>query len=261
MQPISAIIEITVKKIKEPAFILLFGIALIIGYLTSGTSTFTFQNDDSTLTAILSVEKGVPLLAGFAMILSMTLLVSIFTGATDIPREIEARMVMLILAKPLTRSQYVIGKYLGIIIISIIFFSCAATTSLIAYFIKSGSFYQWNVFLRQCFLIITIFPFVAMAMMISTFLNDIAAMIVVAVYIVIGAMVSIMDILIDLLPKSLGVASYIHSLAYFFPNLFFFLQQYKLVSVISVYLIIYSLSMTIIFLAIATMRLNSRDLI
>jgi hypothetical protein len=100
-----------------------------------------------------------------------------------------------------------------------------------------------------------------MAMMISTFPNDIAAMIVVAVYIVIGAMVSIMDILIDLLPKSLGVASYIHSLAYFFPNLFFFLQQYKLVSVISVYLIIYSLSMTIIFLAIATMRLNSRDLI
>ena len=227
----------------------------------AGAETFSFQNDDVTISAILSVNKGVPLLASFVMILFMTLLIAVFSGATDIPREIDSRMVMLLLAKPISRGEYVIGKYIGILSICLMFFFLASITSIISYFIDSGQFYNIHIILRQCFLIIVVFPFVAMAMMISTFLNDIAAMILVAVYTLVAFFLSIISILLDLLPKSLGVAGYIHFLAYFVPNLFYFLQPYRLISLTSISLIIYSFSMTVLFLTIATVRLNNTDLI
>lgn len=261
MEQILAIAEITIKKVKEPAFSILFLIAVVMGYFMSGAEAFSFQNDDVTISAILSVNNGVPLLAGFVMILFMTLLIAVFSGATDIPREIDSRMVMLLLAKPITRGEYIIGKYLGIITICLLFFFIASITSTISYFIDTGLVYNIHIVLRQCFLIIVIFPFVAMAMMISTFLNDIAAMILVAVYTIFAIFISIISILLDLLPKSLGIAAYIHFIAYFVPNLFYFLQPYRLISLTSVSLIIYSLSMTILFLIIATVRLNNTDLI
>ena len=47
MVKIFAIFELTVKKVKEPAFSILFVIAALVGYFVSGMGELTFgQNDD-----------------------------------------------------------------------------------------------------------------------------------------------------------------------------------------------------------------------
>jgi len=44
------------------------------------------------------------------------MLMAIFLGATSIPTEIERRTILTILAKPVTRGQFLLGKYLGIVL-------------------------------------------------------------------------------------------------------------------------------------------------
>lgn len=261
MEKILAISEMTFKKAKEPAFSLLFIIAAAVGYCVSEMEVLSFQKDDATLGTILSLEKGTPLLAGFTMILLMTLLVAIFSGATDIPRDIESRMIMIILSKPIKRGEYLLGKYIGIVVTCLTFFILAFIVAVIAHLFKAGEFYGFTLMIRQLFLIFAIFPFVAMTMMISTFLSDIGAMILTAVYLMFSVSLSAMSIFVDMLPKSLGVASYIHVIAYFFPNFFYFLNSFQLFGLVAISVIIYSISLTVLFLMIATLRLNNRDVI
>lgn len=261
MEKIFAISEMTLKKAKEPAFSLLFVIAGVVGYCTSEMEALSFQKDDATLATILSFDKGTPLLAGFTMILLMSLLVAIFSGATDIPRDIESRMIMLILAKPVKRGEYLLGKYIGIVVICLSFFIVASVVAIIAHLFKSGTFYGFGILFRQMYLISAIFPFVAMTMMISTFLNDIGAMILAAVYLMFSLSMSAMSIFVDMLPKSLGVASYVHVIAYFFPNFLYFFNSFQLIGLVPLAICIYSISLTVIFLMIADLRLNNRDVI
>jgi len=261
MEKIFAISEMTLKKVKEPAFMLLFVIAVVIGYCVSEMEMLSFQNDNATISTILSLDQGTPLMSGFTLMLLMTLLVAIFSGATDIPRDIESRMIMIILAKPVNRGEYLLGKYVGIVVFCLIFFLLAFFTSIISHFIKTGNIYGIALLIRQLFLILAIFPFVAMTMMISTFLSDIGAMILTAVYLMFSVSMSAMSIFVDMLPRSLGVASYAHIIAYFFPNYFYYFNSFRLIGLIPLALIAYSCSLTVIFLMIASVRLNNRDLL
>ena len=261
MEQIFAISEMTYKKMKEPAFLLLFIIAIFIGYCVSEMDIISFQQDDSALSVILASNKGIPLLAGFALILFISLLIAMFFGATDIPRDIESRMIMIILTKPVNRSEYLLGKYIGIMIICLSFFITASLAMIIAHFAKTGHSYNFYLLLRQAYLIFAIFPFVAMTMMISTFLSDIVAMIMASIYLLFAISMSAMSIFVDMLPNSLGISSYVHLVAFFFPNYLYFFNSFRLFGLVTVALFCYSISLTFIFLMIATWRLNCRDMI
>jgi len=261
MEKILAISEMTYKKMKEPAFFLLFLIAIFIGYCVSEMDVISFQQDDSALSVILASNKGIPLLAGFVLILFISLLIAMFFGATDIPRDIESRMIMIILTKPVKRTEYLIGKYLGIMIICLSFFITASLAMIITHFAETGHFYNFSLLVRQTYLIFAIFPFVAMTMMISTFLSDIGAMIMASIYLLFSICMSAMSIFVDMLPNSLGVSSYVHLIAYFFPNYLYFFNSFRIFGFVMVSLFAYSLSLTFIFLMIAAFRLNSRDML
>ena len=63
------------------------------------------------------------------------MLMAIFLGATSIPTEIERRTVLTILAKPVTRGQFLLGKYFGILLtiwVNVILMS-AVFLALVAY--------------------------------------------------------------------------------------------------------------------------------
>ncbi|MDD5727353.1 MAG: hypothetical protein PHV59_02205 [Victivallales bacterium] len=100
MTKILAILELTVKKVKEPAFSLLFVIAALVGYSVSEMGVLEFSGEQHVLFGLISLEQGSPLLIGFVVTLFMTLIVATFGGATDIPKDIDSRMVLLILGKP-----------------------------------------------------------------------------------------------------------------------------------------------------------------
>lgn len=261
MVKIFAIFELTVKKVKEPAFSLLFVIAALIGYFVSGMGKLELGQGDEVLFGLISLEQGSPLLLGFVVILLMTLIVATFGGSTDIPKDIDSRMIMLILGKPVKRIEYLIGKYLGIVAICLLFFFVAGVAAFIAQWIKTGELISFSILMRQFMLLIMVFPFVGFTIMISAFLSDISAMIVTIVYLLFSVCISAFSLLIDMLPKSLEVVSVIHTLSYFFPNFFYFFSSFRYLGVFIFALLIYAISMTVIFLSIAAYRMNNRDML
>ena len=261
MVKIFAIFELTIKKVKEPAFSLLFVIAALVGYSVSEMGQLAFGQDNEVLFGLISLEQGAPLQIGFVVILLMTLIVASFGGATDIPKDIDSRMIMLILGKPVKRVEYLLGKYLGIVAICVVFFLIAGIAAFAGHAIKTGEFFAFSLMLRQLFLMLVIFPFVGMTMMISAYLSDISAMIVTIVYLIVSVCISAFSLLIDMLPKSLEVVSVIHIMSYFTPNYFYFFSSFKYCGVVIFALIAYAVSMTVIFLSIAAFRLNNRDML
>jgi ABC-type transport system involved in multi-copper enzyme maturation permease subunit len=261
MVKVFAIFELTVKKVKEPAFFILFIIAAFIGYFVSGMGELKFSQNEDILFGLVSLEQGSPLLIGFVVILLMTLIVAIFSGATDIPKDIDSRMIMLILGKPVKRSEYLLGKYLGIVAICLAFFFSAAIFAFIGYLINMGGAITFSIAVRQLMLVLVVFPFVAMAMMISAYLSDISAMIVAVVYVLFSICISAISLFIDMLPRSLEALPAIHPISYLFPNYFYFFNSFKYTGFVMVSLILYTISLTVIFLAIASFRLDQRDML
>ena len=261
MVNIFAIFELTIKKVKEPAFSILFVIAALVGYSVSGMGKLALGKNDDVLFGLISLEQGAPLLMGFVVILLMTLIVATFGGATDIPKDIDSRMIMLILGKPVKRIEYLLGKYFGVVAICLAFFLTAAIAAFVANFIKTGEFIAFSVLVRQFILMLIIFPFVAMTMMISTYLSDISAMIIALVYLIFSVAISAFSIFIDMLPKSLEIVSVIHIISYAFPNYFYFFSSFEYNGVVIISLVLYAFSMTTVFLSIAAFRLNHRDML
>ena len=109
MLKIFGVFEITVKKMKEPAFAMLLVIAVLIGACVSEMEQMSFKQDSGVLFGLISLEQGAPLLTGFVVILLMTAIVAIFSAATDIPKDIESRVIMVVLTKPVKRLEYLFG--------------------------------------------------------------------------------------------------------------------------------------------------------
>jgi ABC-type transport system involved in multi-copper enzyme maturation permease subunit len=258
---ILAIAELTFRKLKEPAFILLFIFAAAAAYNISEMEVLSFQKDNLILSELLSSGKGTPPLTSFLFITSMTLLLGIFAGATDIPRDIESRMISVLVGKPIRRTEYLIGKYVGLCLMCIVFFFIAAISANVGHLIKTGHLYPLQLITRQLLLVLSIFPFVAMTVMFSCFFNDVAAMIMASVYLIFSVFFSAIPLIVEMLPKSVSVTSYLYFIYYLFPNFFFYFQTYKIIGLISISLIIYSFSVSVLFLLIASIRINSRDML
>lgn len=261
MLKVFGVFEITVKKMKEPAFAILLVIAVLIGASVSGMEILMFKHDMGLLFGLISLEQGAPLLSGFVVILLMTIIIAIFSGATDIPKDIESRTIMIVLTKPVKRIEYILGKYLGITAICICFFLTAALTAFVLHWVTTGERYGVELLIRQSFLLLALFPLVALTVMVSTFLPDISAMIVTSAYVVISLLISAISVFVDMLPKSLEIVSMVHIIAYFFPNFFYFFNSCKFSGIVLLSMIVYSFSITAIFLFIASLQMNRRDMV
>lgn len=259
-EKIFAVAELTFRKIKEPAFLILFIFAGLIGYCVSEMESLSFQYDNILFSQLFLPQKGVSILTGFLLVLSIAMLIGVFSGATDIPRDIETKMIMLILGKPVRRTEYLVGKYIGITGICIAFFIAAVLFINVGHLIKTGEFYSFQTNIRQFFFILAIFPFVAMTIMISCFFSDLSAMLLTAAYMLFSISFSTIPLLVELLPEKIGVDVYLYIFYYFFPNYFYYLQPFNMIGLASLSLIIYSCSLTAVFLVIGSWRLNSRDM-
>lgn len=263
---IFAITQLTLIKLKEPAFMILALIAIGMGYSISEFEMSIFQQDVFFAQPFSGNAAGAvaktAVLGSFSLIAIFSILIGIFTGATEIPRDIDSKMIMLLLGgKPLERSTYLIGKYLGILVICIIFFTLAGTAVIIGHFIKAGSFLGIQMILRQMMLLSLIFPFTALTVAFSCFLPEFSAMVLTVIYMCFSFSIGMVPILIAMLPKSIGLKSPLMSLYYFFPNFYYYFIPFNVPGIAAVFLLFYSISITVIFLLIANQKLNSRDMI
>ncbi len=95
----------TLKEgLRQPLFWLLLAIAAFWLLLNSILPMFTFGED-------VKIFKDTAL----PTILIVGLMLSIYTASMSITGEIEGKTAMTLLSKPVTRQQFVVGKYLGIL--------------------------------------------------------------------------------------------------------------------------------------------------
>lgn len=255
-----AIAELTIRKLKEPAFFLMLVFCIIIGLLSSGAGNLTEELTGSIVSKFINTGHGDPILTSTFFILLISILMAVFIGATDIPRDIETGLIMMLLAKPISKYQYLLGKFVGVLGLCAIFYFGAELTIFITYYSNNGESYPVGVMLRQLLLFFALLPVVSLTVMISCFVADFSAMILTSIYLISSLSVSIVPILIQLIPKSFGVAFYFMIIYYFFPNFIYFFQSCSSFSIVTLTLIMYSVSISIIFMSIAYYRIERRDL-
>lgn len=92
------------EAVRQPVFMLLLGIALLTLIINTFLPFFSMGEDVKMLKD-----------CGLATMLICGLLLAVWTSSTSIADEIEGKTAMTLLSKPITRRQFVIGKFLGII--------------------------------------------------------------------------------------------------------------------------------------------------
>ena len=258
---ISAVAELTYRKMKEPAFLILFAIMIVFGYSVSEMSKLSLSDENEFLGGLIVAAHGTAVQSGFVLLFLFSALIALFMGATDIPRDIDSRMIMLILAKPVSRCEYLLGKFMGIMIICTVLYFGSSFTALAAHLIKTGTFYPFPFLARQLYLVFAFFPFVAICILMSVLFSDLSAMIVSVIYLIFSIMFSGLVALIELLPGNVSGMSFIYMLYYFFPNFFYYFDSFRISGLVSIALVVYSISLTVILLLLAGYSFNRRDLI
>lgn len=94
----------TKESIRQPLFALMLFIGVLLILVNTFLPFFSFGQDVKMLKD-----------CGLATILITGLLLAVWTASTSIASEIEGKTAMTLLSKPITRPQFVLGKYIGIL--------------------------------------------------------------------------------------------------------------------------------------------------
>ena len=258
-----AIALLTLKRMREPAFFIFLGISLVLAICFSGLDPIAQQlSSDSIFAQVVEANRSrTPLLSSALVMFVISAFFGGFLGAAEIPRDISSDLILILLSKPIRKISYMLGKYLGMLAICFSLYLSALLVILFAHKLQSGEFYTLLLMLKQLYLLLAFLPFCGMIIMISCFTGELAAMVISFLYLVFSLSFSFLPIAAAMLPK--GVAGYAGAagfiLYYLFPNFIFYFQDFKLLGLVSCMLVIYSLSLSIIFLLIAVGRLETMD--
>jgi ABC-type transport system involved in multi-copper enzyme maturation permease subunit len=96
------------EGIRQPLFWLLAGISLFLMLISVILPYFTFGDDYKMMKQI-----------GFDIILLFTTLFAVLTASMSISDEIEGRTAITLMSKPLSRRQFLLGKFAGILLASL----------------------------------------------------------------------------------------------------------------------------------------------
>jgi ABC-type transport system involved in multi-copper enzyme maturation permease subunit len=240
---------------------MLLTIAVFVGFGVSEVGVLSFKEGGSIFSTLIVSDIGEPAQASFTLILFVTFIVAVFTASTDIPRDVDSRMVMLILAKPVSRWEYLLGKFVGVSGVCLLFFALSFLAATVAHFAKSGSLYPVALVVRQMLLGLAIFPFVAIALSVSTFFSEISSMIVTVSYLVFSVFVASAGVLVEMLPRSLYAGDFVYPVYYLFPNFLYYFNSFHIFGLVSLGLLFYTLSTTAVFLCLAFFRLKVMDMV
>jgi len=94
----------TKEAVRQPVFWLCMGLALVLLVVNTFLPFFSLGDD-------VKMQKD----CGLATILISSLLIAVWTASTSVAEEIEGKTAMTLLSKPITRRQFVLGKYIGIV--------------------------------------------------------------------------------------------------------------------------------------------------
>src|SRR5207249_11086729 len=97
------------EAIRQPMFWLFLGAALLMMFVFILLPYFTFGEDLLMMTEI-----------DYDIIMALAVIFGVFTASISISEEIEGRTAVTLMSKPLSRRQFLIGKYLGTLLACLI---------------------------------------------------------------------------------------------------------------------------------------------
>ena len=93
----------TKEAVRQPIFLMLMGVGTLILLVNCIVPFFSLGDDTK-----MYID------CGLATVLISSLLVAIWTASLSVAEEIEGKTAMTLLSKPITRREFIMGKYLGI---------------------------------------------------------------------------------------------------------------------------------------------------
>ena len=101
----------TLEAVRQPIFVVLLGVGCMLMMIYPFIPYFTFGED-------IKMVKD----TGLATILLLGLILALLTSSNTIAEDIEHRTAITLLSKPINRRQFIIGKFLGILVaVAVIF--------------------------------------------------------------------------------------------------------------------------------------------
>lgn len=155
------------------------------------------------------------------------LLLVVIMGATEIPRDIETRTILVILSKPLTKNDIVLGKYVGLVYVAFFSVFVLGSVALLGGVVKAmlnGVAIQGQInFIQKClFSTCQAAVVAAVVIFLSTRLSEIPIIFFSAFYIAIGSFIGYLQaiLMIETIPLAAWVA--LKAIYFFAPNFLFF---------------------------------------
>jgi ABC-type transport system involved in multi-copper enzyme maturation permease subunit len=113
------------------------------------------------------------------------MLIVIVMGATEIPRDIDTRTIMILLSKPLTKIDYLLGKYVGLVYVAGVTVALMGVACIVGCAVQ-GMMPDWNILQKIVFAFLQAAIVAAVVITLSTRLNEIPIIFFAAGYAVLG---------------------------------------------------------------------------
>jgi ABC-type Na+ efflux pump permease subunit len=251
-----SIARFTILKVFEPAFVFLITFGFLICYITGGSQTL----DLSFFSTLTQAGEAGNLDIGTFILVMLSCIIAVFVGSTEIPRDLNTRMITILLSKPISRSKYVMGRFLGTWMLSSILF-CAWLIALgcIQYYNMPDKF-NLNNFLLNFIYIFSLAPISAISVAVSTYLDDVPAMIVSFMIIAMAFTMGSIPIIIRAFPNASDIGKMLLLFYYILPNFTYLFRNFDAFYQVLAFLV-YTLSMSTIVLKIGIIHFNERDLV
>jgi ABC-type transport system involved in multi-copper enzyme maturation permease subunit len=117
----------TKEAVRQPVFLLLSALAIVVIFANYYVPFFSLGEDTK-----MFID------CGLATMLICALLLSVWTASMSVADEIEGKTAMTLLSKPITRRQFIVGKYVGITQASLIMIVVVGATFFAATYFKFG---------------------------------------------------------------------------------------------------------------------------
>jgi ABC-type transport system involved in multi-copper enzyme maturation permease subunit len=221
----------------------------------------------SRVLAILTVGDRVKIIkdVGLASISVFGVLMAVLIGTSLVYKEIDKKTVFTLLSKPLHRAEFILGKFLGLVLTLFIMTVGMSLIFLVIVYLHTFRI-EWTMLVAIAFIFLELVLITAVAILFSSFSTPILSSIFALAFYLIGHLSWGLDLLIKKMHAGVGRAA-ARFLYLFLPDLENFNFRTEVVhnlpipSGIFVYSILYGVCYTAFILALAILVFRRRDFI
>ncbi len=262
-----AIAQFSLLKMRESAFYLLMIVAALICVFTNTADPVSEQIAKGSLFsyAFSGDVRTTSIAMGSCVALIISILIASFYGSSEIPSDINTGVILVILSKPVGRFNYLLGKYIAIVLMGYAIFAFLQLVLFISSrFLGIGviPYNSWEMAVRQFVPALILLPLIAVNITFSIMGGALGAMIFTALYLIFSIIIAFVPLTMAIFPE--GMIPYLDEILfvahYLFLNPLFYFHDTAAMGLPLTALVFYSLSTAAFFLLTSIYLLFTTDL-